>query len=80
MYTMWRNRTLGALILVGGTVLLNLTYLGDLIFDKPGGIILGPKSGMAIVIANIAIVVALLMMIAQRPPPKQAGPGEESEN
>ncbi len=74
-----RNRTFGAVVLVLGAGLLNFVYLWDIMLRKPSGIILGPWSGLAIVITNIAIVAGLIMMIVHRPPPKEAGPGEEAE-
>ena len=56
------NRKLGYGLIVGGLAAVNLVYLGDLIGGE-ATIWLGSKSAIAIVIANIAVLLGVCIVI-----------------
>ena len=53
--------------MVIGVAALNLVYLWDMFADKHGGMInIGPWAWVAIVIANIIIIVSLIKMVGRK--------------
>ncbi len=74
---MWKNRTLGVLVMIAGVTLVNIVYLWDVLLGKhEGAILLGWHAWVAIVIANIVFVGGLVMTIAARSRP-QSGSSDE---
>ena len=55
------NRRLGIALLVIGLIALNGIYLGDLLAGEPA-IILGVKSGIALIIANLVALAGLITL------------------
>ncbi len=62
-FTMKKDRSQGAILMVIGVAALNITSLWDMFADKHEGMIdIGPLAWVAIVIANIAIIASLMTM------------------
>ncbi len=73
-FAMKKDRSQGAILMVIGVALLNITYLWDMFTDKHEGmIIIGPLAWVAIVIANIAIVASLVKMVGREQHPGREG-------
>ncbi len=64
---MKKDRSQGAILMVIGVTALNLVYLWDMFADKHDGMIsIGPWAWVAIVIANIIIIVSLVKMVSRK--------------
>jgi len=62
-----KDRSQGAILMVIGVAALNLVYLWDMFADKHEGmIIIGPWAWVAIVIANIIIIISLMKMVGRK--------------
>ena len=55
------NKQLGIALLVIGLIAVNAVYLGDLVMGEPA-IILGVKSGIAVIIANLVALAGLISL------------------
>ena len=74
---MWKDRRIGAIVMVAGLALVNVVYLWDVVLGKhEGWIYLGGKAWVAIFIANIVLVGGMVMTIAARSRP-QSGSSDE---
>ncbi len=74
---MWKDRSIGAIVMVAGFALVNVVYLWDILLAKYSGwIFLGWKAWIAIVIANLVCIAGMAMTLAQRSPPEGAGSDE----
>ena len=66
-FAMKKDRSQGAILMVIGVAALNLVYLWDMFADKHEGYVyLGPWAWVAIVIANIIIIVSLMKMVGRK--------------
>ena len=62
-----KDRSQGAILMVIGVAALNLVYLWDMFADKHGGYVyLGTWAWVAIVIANIIIIISLVKMVGRK--------------
>ena len=62
-----KDRSQGAILMVIGVTALNLVYLWDMFADKHDGMIsIGPWAWVAIVIANIIIIISLVKMVGRK--------------
>ncbi len=74
---MWKDRRIGAIVVVAGFALVNIAYLWDILVAKDSGwIYLGWKAWVAIVIANLVGIAGMAMTLAQRSPPEGGGSDE----
>ena len=74
---MWKDRNIGAIVMIAGFVLVNIAYLWDLLLVKHQGFIyLGWKAWIAIVIANLVGIAGMVMTLALRSPPEGGGSDE----
>ncbi len=74
---MWKNRSIGAFVMVAGLALVNIAYLWDVLLGKhEGAILLGGRAWVGIFIANIVLIGGMVMMIAARSRP-QSGSSDE---
>ena len=55
------NRQLGIALLIIGLIAVNAIYLGDLLTGEPS-IILGVKSGIGLIIANLVALAGLISL------------------
>ncbi len=74
---MWKDRSIGAIVMVAGFALVNIAYLWDVLLAKHSGwILLGWKAWIAIVIANLVCIAGMAMTLAQRSTPEGGGSDE----
>ena len=67
-----KAKDIGTGILVIGLVAVNVIYLGDIVVKGEEVIILGTKSGFALVVANLVTLGGLVLLLR---PEKEASPG-----
>ncbi len=78
---MKKDRSQGAILMVIGVAVLNLTYLWDMFADKHEGMIsIGPWAWVAIVIANIIIVASLVKMVGREQHPGREDGSEQQDS
>ncbi len=74
---MWKDRSIGAIVMVVGLALVNIAYLWDVLLAKHDGwISLGWKAWVAIAITNLVCIAGMAMTLAQRSPPEGGGSDE----
>ncbi len=78
---MWKGRSIGAIVMIEGIVLVNFVYLWDVLLGKHEGLIyLGGKAWVGIFIANIVLVGGMVMTIAARSQPQSGSSDEPAAN
>ncbi len=75
---MWKDRTVGGIVMVAGVTLANFVYVWDVVvLGKPEDLInLGWRAWPLLVIANIVFVVGLAMTLAVFPPEQRSSSDE----
>ena len=74
---MWKDRSIGAIVMVAGLALVNVVYLWDVLLGKHEGLIqLGWVAWVGIVIANLVGIAGMAMTLAQRSPLERGGSDE----
>ncbi len=78
---MWKDRSIGAIVMIAGIALVNVVYLWDLLLAKQEGFIyLGTKAWVGIIIANIVLVGGMVMTIGARSRSQSGSSDEPAAN